>query len=139
MYGIITADEENGNLYKNVYMQDGGQAINLRLRNSGGLYQGDRVRVYLPGCTLNQYNGVLQIDSVDVDNNVVKQSTLNVVEPLVMTIAELNASHLNGYGLDTLQSMLVRIPNVEFVLDEACYGQPYADACLLYTSPSPRD
>jgi Family of unknown function (DUF5689)/Domain of unknown function (DUF5017) len=128
VYGTITADEENGNLYKNVYMQDGGQAINVRLKSSGGLYQGDRVRIYLVGVTLNQYNGVLQLDSVDVDNNVVKQSTLNVVEPLVMTIAELNASHLNGYGLDTLQSMLVRIPDVEFVLDEACYGQPYADA-----------
>lgn len=128
VYGTITADEQNGNLYKNVYMQDGGQAINVRLKNSGGLYQGDRVRIYLPGTTLSQYNGVLQLDSVDVDNNVVKQSTLNHVEPLEMTIAELNASHLNGFGLDTLQSMLIRIVGVEFDQNDACNGLTYADA-----------
>ncbi|MFZ1686152.1 MAG: DUF5689 domain-containing protein [Flavobacteriales bacterium] len=128
VYGTVTGDEQNGNLYKNVYVQDGGQAVNVRLKNSGGLYQGDRIRIYLPGTTLNQYNGVLQIDSVDVDNNVVKQSTLNQVEPLELTIAELNASHLNSDGLDTLQSVLVRMQDVEFVQDEACNGLPYADA-----------
>lgn len=128
VYGTITADEQNGNLYKNVYMQDVGQAINVRLKNSGGLYQGDRVRIYLPGTTLSQYNGVLQLDSVDVDNNVVKQSTLNHVEPLEMTIAELNAPHLNGFGLDTLQSMLIRILGVEFDQNDACNGLTYADA-----------
>lgn len=128
VYGTITADEQNGNLYKNVYMQDGGQAINVRLKNSGGLYQGDRVRIYLPGTTLSQYNGVLQLDSVDVDNNVVKQSTLNHVEPLEMTISEIQA--LPGGAMDTMQSRLIRIVGVEFNQDEACNGLTYADAVL---------
>jgi hypothetical protein len=73
VFAVVTADEQNGNLYKNVYVQDHTGAIQLRLVNSGGLYQGDSIRIYLPGTTLSLYQGMMQLDSVDVDNNVVKQ------------------------------------------------------------------
>lgn len=127
VYGTVTADETNGNLYKEVYLQDAGHAMNVRLRNSGGLYQGDRVRIYLPGTRLALYRGVMQLDSVDVDNNVVKQSTLNHVEPLDITLAEISALAQGG-ATDTLQSLLVRVSGVEFIEGEACTGLPYADA-----------
>ncbi|MEO8066116.1 MAG: DUF5689 domain-containing protein [Flavobacteriales bacterium] len=128
VYGTVTADEQNGNLYKNVYIQDAGQAINVRLKAGGGVYQGDRIRIYLPGTRLGVYNGVIQLDSVDADLNIVKQSTMNVVEPLELTIAELNVPRLDSNFFDTLQSVLIRLQDVEFIQDEACNGLPYADA-----------
>jgi hypothetical protein len=40
VYAVVTADERNGNLYKEVYVQDDSAAINVRLLFSGGLYPG---------------------------------------------------------------------------------------------------
>jgi len=119
VYAVVTADEQNGNLYKNIYIQDHTGAIVMRLLNSGGLYQGDSIRIYLPGTVLGSYAGMLQLDSVDVDNNVVKQATLVNKEPETVTLSQINSS---------LQGRLVRIENVEFALGEACNGVTYADA-----------
>ena len=63
VYGIITMDETDGNVYKNIYMQDHTGAVNVRMLSGGGVYQGDSVRIYLKGTILSKYNGVLQIDS----------------------------------------------------------------------------
>ncbi len=117
VYAVVTADEQNGNLYKEVYIQDGTAAINLRLLNSGGLYIGDSIRVYLPGAVLNSYNGMLQLDSIDVDNNVFKQATLVPKEPQTVTIAQITPA---------LQARLIRLDSVEFIVSEL--GSTYADA-----------
>jgi hypothetical protein len=117
VYGIITADETSGNLYKTIYMQDGTGAINLRLLTSGGVYQGDSVRLYLKGCVLSKYNGMIQIDSVNTDNNIIKQATGKVVVPQTVTISQINS---------TLQSRLIKIDDVEFSVTDA--GTTYADA-----------
>ena len=117
VYAIVTADEQSGNLYKNVYVQDATGAICLRLLNSGGLYQGDSIRIYLPGTVLSSYNQLLQLDSVDVDNNVVKQATLRQVEPLHVSVEEITPA---------LQSMLISVDSAEFVTSEL--GQTWADA-----------
>ncbi|WP_070136775.1 DUF5689 domain-containing protein [Crocinitomix algicola] len=106
VYGIITMDETDGNIYKNVYMQDHTGAVNVRMLNGGGLYEGDSVRIYLKGTILNQYNGVLQIDSVDVDLNVIKQSTNNGLTPEVVEIGEITALK---------ESQLVKLENVQFI------------------------
>jgi hypothetical protein len=118
VYAVVTADEQNGNLYKNIYVQDHTGAIQLRLMNSGGLYQGDSIRIYLPGTVLSAYNGMLQLDSVDVDNNVVKQATLVHKEPRTVTIAELNAVYAPVWS-HPLQGMLVRLHGVQFIASEA--------------------
>ena len=112
VYAVVTADEQNGNLYKNIYVQDHTGAIAVRLLFSGGLYQGDSIRIYLPGTVLSPYNGLMQIDSVDVDNNVVKQATGVHVAPTVTTLAALNSQA--GLG-GSLQSKLISLSGVEFV------------------------
>jgi hypothetical protein len=117
VYGVITADETSGNLYKNVFMQDATGAINLRLLTSGGVYQGDSIRLYLRNCVLSKYNGMLQIDSVNTDNNIIKQSTGKVVVPQTVTLSQINSS---------LQSRLIKIDSVEFIPTDA--GTTYADA-----------
>jgi hypothetical protein len=122
VYGVITADEQNGNLYKSVYMQDQTGAITLHLLNSGGLYQGDSIRIYLPGTVLSPYNGLMQIDSVDVDNNVVKQATGVYVAPTVTTISAL----LSGAGLGgSLQGKLIKIAGVQY--SDSTGNLTYAD------------
>ena len=106
IFGVITMDEQTGNIYKNVYIQDtSGAGMNLRLLASGGVIQGDSVRVSLKGTILTQFDGMLQLDSVDVDDNIVTQSTGNIVEPKTVTIAEINSS---------IQAQLIRLEGVEF-------------------------
>ena len=118
VYAVVNSDENDGNFYKNVYVQDATGGLCLRLLNSGGIYIGDSIRIYLPGTVLSPYNGLMQLDSVDVDKNVVKQATLVHIEPIVTTIDQLDpVAH---------QSMLVRLDSVEFVTAEAI-GSTWAD------------
>ncbi|HQF00693.1 MAG TPA: DUF6359 domain-containing protein [Bacteroidales bacterium] len=105
-YGVVVGDESSGNIYKNSYVQDSTGAINLRLINPGGLYVGDSIRIYLKGLTLSDYGGVRQLDSVDVDLNIVKLKTKINIEPKVVTIPELAGGKYN--------SQLIMLENVEF-------------------------
>ena len=119
VYAVVTADEQNGNLYRNIYVQDHTGAIQLRLQNPGGLYQGDSIRIYLPGTVLSSYTGMLQLDSVDVDNNVVKQATQVYKAPTTLTIPQITP------GLQGAQGHLVMLEKVQFVSEEL--GMTYAD------------
>lgn len=123
VYAVVTADETSGNLYKNVFIADGTGAIQLHLLNSGGLYVGDSIRINLNGTVLGEYNGQMQIDSVDVDNNIVKQATGTTVTPLTITVADLQT--------DTYESYLVSLNDVQFMSAEL--GQTYADAVGLFS------
>lgn len=116
MYVTVTMDETDGNIYKSVYIQDGTKAMNLRLLSGGGLYKGDSIRIDLKGTILNQYNGVMQLDSVDIDNNIVKQEVNINIEPLVVTLDQLNTN---------LQSRLIKIENVQFIAPQLT--STYAD------------
>lgn len=123
LYAVVTADEQNGNLYKNIYIQDHTGAMAIRLLNSGGLYQGDSIRIYLPGTVLSPYNGLMQIDSVSVDDNVVKQATGVQIAPRPTTISELTNTNFGLQG--PYQSMLIKLSGVQFA--DAELGQTYAD------------
>jgi hypothetical protein len=116
VYGVITMDENDGNIYKSVYMQDYTGGVNVRLLSSGGLYQGDSVRIALKDCYVSKYNGLLQLDSVNADVNVVKQSTMNVFNPEVVTIDQITTAK---------ESELIKIENVQFVQWEV--GEKFAD------------
>jgi hypothetical protein len=115
--GVVTMDETDGNIYKNIYMQDATGAINVRILSGGGLYQGDSIRIYLKGTILNKYNGVLQLDSVDVDNNVVKLDSDVDFAPQVTTIDQITPA---------MESKLIKLEDVQFVKYEI--GNTYADA-----------
>ncbi len=120
VYATVTSDESTGNFYKEAYIQDGTGAIKLRMLASGGLYQGDSVRVYLRGTVLTNYNGLLQLDSVDVDKNVIKQAVGRHVQPLAISVSEITPAH---------QSQLVRISDAEFMGNEL--GTTWANAVAL--------
>ena len=70
VFGYITMSDKIGNIYKSAYLQGGAdddKAINLHLLSSGGIYEGDYVRVNLKGLVLGDYSGMIQLDSVHVD------------------------------------------------------------------------
>lgn len=121
MFAVVTMDEQSGNIYKEAYIQDETGAINLRLLSSGGLYQGDSVRVFLKGTVLSTYNQMMQLDSVDVDNNIIKQATKKDRQPDVYTdISQVTTGQ---------QAKLIKIENVQFVASEL--GNTYADGINL--------
>lgn len=128
LYCVVTADEQNGNLYRNVYVQDNTGGMVLRLKNSGGLYQGDSIRIHLPGTTLSAYQGLLQIDSVDVDDNIVKQATNVWIQPQTVTIGQLS----EALSLTSpMQGRLIRLENVQFIGTDT--SKTYANAVAQAT------
>ena len=129
VYAVVTADEQNGNLYKNIYVQDHTGAMAVRLLFSGGMYQGDSIRIYLPGTVLSPYNGLMQLDSVNVDNNVVKQATGVSVAPTPTSISALIAQA--GLG-GNLQGKLITLSGVQFVdsLGNLSYADPVTQQTL---------
>lgn len=117
LYCTVIADETSGNFYKESYVRDATGAIHLRLVASGGLYVGDSIRINLKGATLTQYQGVLQLDSINVDKMVAKQKTGLNPSPLTLSITQIN---------DTYLSQLIRLNNVEFIPSDR--NQYFADA-----------
>jgi hypothetical protein len=83
------------------------------------LYEGDSIRINLNGAILSEYNGILQLDSVDVNKSVVKLKTGVQVTPVDVTMAQVLTD-------PTLESRLVRISNVEFSYMDV--GNTFADA-----------
>jgi hypothetical protein len=73
----------------------------------------------LNGAILSEYNGILQLDSVDVNKSVVKLKTGVQVTPVDVTMAQVLTD-------PSLESRLVRISNVEFSYLDA--GNTFADA-----------
>jgi len=117
VYGTVTMDESDGNLYKSTYIQDGNHAINIRMLSAGGLYIGDSIRIDLKGSILSAYNGVLQIDSVHVDNQITKLAVDRDLTPLTVSVSDVNAN---------LQSRLIKLENVQFIYPQL--EMTYADA-----------
>lgn len=117
VYAVVTMDEESGNIYKESYIQDATGAIQMRLQNTGGLYVGDSIRVNLKGTVLGNYRGMMQLDSVDVDNNIVKQETNQHLSPEVVNINDLDSSY---------QAKLIKLEGVQFSPQE--FGLTFADA-----------
>ena len=121
VYGIITADEVSGNLYKAAFMQDRatGAAIELYLNAVSGVRIGDSVRIYLKDVTYAMYNNLPQLSNFEADGHIVILANNKPIEPKLTTIAEVNAgNHL---------AQLIRLENVRFTeqntfADPTTYG-----------------
>ncbi len=114
---LVTMDETSGNIYKQVYAKDSaGQAICVKLLASGGLYQGDLIRLNLKGATLDASNNQLQIDSVDTDLEVVKISTGNIILPELIPLQQVDTG---------FESRLIKLDHIEFL--DAAKGKTFGD------------
>jgi hypothetical protein len=126
IYGIVTADEKGGNFYKQIYVQDSTGAILLNLLSSGGVYRGDSVRLALKGARLIYSNGMYQLDSMNVDNNIFKQAAGKTVTPKTVTLNDLQSVP------EKLKGVLVKVNNVQFSCSDV--GSTYADAVTFSTA-----
>ena len=121
VYGIITADEVSGNLYKAAFMQDRatGAAIELYLNAVSGVRIGDSVRIYLKDVTYAMYNNLPQLSNFEADGHIVILANNKPIEPALATIDEITqGKYLAG---------LVRLENVKFteqntLADPTTYG-----------------
>lgn len=104
VYGVVTADETSGNLYKASFIQDGDAAIELYMKSTSGLRIGDSVRVYLKGATLSEYSGTPQIQDLDPNNITILKNNITV-EP-----EEISTLDVNSYYI----CHLVKFNHVEF-------------------------
>ncbi len=117
LYAVVTMDESTGNLYKNIYVQDATGAINVRLFSSGSVKNGDSIRIYLRNTVVGQFSGMVQLDSVDTDQNIIKLANNRHVTPQAVQISDIDQS---------MQSKLVVLDSVEFTSSHA--GETWADS-----------
>jgi hypothetical protein len=116
VYAVVTMDDKSGNIYKNAYIQDATKGINLRLLSSGGIYEGDSILLNLRDLVLSDYNGMLQLDSVHVDNNILKLKTGVYVVPEKVRIGQITDWHV---------SRLIEVEDVQFINSDV--GNIYAN------------
>jgi len=125
VFAVVTMDDKNGNIYKTAYIQDQTGAIALHLDASGGLYQGDSIRIQLNGLKVGQYENLFQIDATDgngftMDNYITKLDTKIETTPeeevrndtVPITILDIIS------GMDYYQCRLVKLNDVQFILSD---------------------
>ncbi len=129
----VTADESSSNIYKTVYVEDATGGLQIKLVEAGGLAVGDKLRINLNNLILNDYSNVIQIDSVNLQKNVVKLSSGNPVTPTKVTFNQLlnvksytTSANTNTFEISPYQSRLVTVDTVEFMAGDK--NKPFADA-----------
>lgn len=135
--GWVIANDESGNYYKTIVIQDASGGIDIRI-NTNGLYNdypvGQKVYVKCQGLYMSDYNRLIQLGgSVGTDNNgnpilngieealfqehILKGNEFQLLEPEVVTVSDLS---------DARVSTLVKLENVQFSDREL--ANTYADA-----------
>ncbi|HMU45717.1 MAG TPA: DUF5689 domain-containing protein [Chitinophagaceae bacterium] len=126
--GVVVANDKSGNLYKEIYIQDGTAGINLLL-DANGLYNsfpvGRKVYVKCNGLCISDYNRLVQLGvkatvagtpSIEaiasnlIDKYVIGGTLNNTVTPKVVTVSQLTTSMQ-----DSLLGTLIQLNNYEFV------------------------
>ena len=108
VYGIVTADEVSGNLYKVIFIQDraSGAAIELKLNATSGVRIGDSIRVYLKDAIFDKYHNLPQLSGFGPDGHIIILANNRPIEPALTTIAGIKGGqYLCG---------LVRLEDVSF-------------------------
>ena len=116
VYGIVTADEQSGNLYKSAYIQDRatGAALQLYLNAVSGVRIGDSIRLYLKDVTFDMYHGLPQLSNFGPDGHIIILANNRPITPALTTLSNILAGqHLAG---------LVRLEGVSFVDQEGTFA-----------------
>ncbi|MDD4087145.1 MAG: choice-of-anchor J domain-containing protein [Bacteroidales bacterium] len=117
VYAIVSMDEASGNIYKNAYIQDKTHAINLRLKETSGLRAGDSIRVYLKNTILSDYNGLMQLDNVQADSNIIILANQKHLTPEIVTIEQIKSGNFNA--------KLIQLQDVQFIAGDTAL--PFAE------------
>ena len=122
--GIVTADEQSGNLYKAIFIQDrkSGKAIELMMNTSSAARIGDSVRVFLDkNLMVNNYHNLPQIVGIDgkgfsPDGHLIIYPFNDPIEPATVTIADIKTGNFTAG--------LVKLNDVEFVEQGSAFCNP---------------
>lgn len=126
--GIVVANDKSGNFYKQLFIQDTTGAIQL-LVDATSLYGsypvGRRVFVRCNGLCISDYNNTIQlgvkatvggvpslegIPAASVNDHLIGGSLNNPVEPITVTLNDLNTSMQNRYI-----NALIKLEDYEFI------------------------
>jgi hypothetical protein len=110
VYATVSMDEVSGNIYRNIFVEDGTGGINVRMDFATDVREGDSIRLALKGTILSSYNNMLQLDSVVFGKNLVFQTKADGVEPHTTSIPDILAGGL--------QARLIRLEHVQFASGE---------------------
>lgn len=136
--GIVVADDESGNFFKNIVIQDETGGIAIRL-NSTGLYNdfpvGRKVFLLAKNLYIGDYNGLHQVngsadaalEEVLIPEHVIGAERGQPVTPKVVTMAELQ----NTTFYNSLINTLIQINDVQFAQADA--GETYANAITQFS------
>jgi len=136
--GVVIADDQSGNFFKNIVIQDETGGIAIRL-NSTGLYNdfpvGRKVFLLAKNLYIGDYNGLHQVNgSVDaaleevlIPEHVIGAERDQTVAPKVVTMAELQNTTL----YNSLVNTLIQINDVQFAQADA--GATYANAVTQFS------
>ena len=136
MEGVVVANDQSGNYYRTLVLQDGSGGIDLRI-NATDLYNdypvGRRLYIKLQGLILGDYNGLIQLGASTYQSNgftnlsgiedvlreeiILKGALDQETSPSVKTINELTDNDI---------STLIRLEDVQFVRGDD--GVSFADA-----------
>ncbi|MFT4660768.1 MAG: hypothetical protein ACI8XB_001036 [Patiriisocius sp.] len=119
LYANVSVDEASGNLYREVYIDDGTNAIILRLDNPGGLDKGDSIQINLTNLIVTEFAGTMQLGEANAVDDVVILENNVFVEPELVTLSEVVANP------EAYEAKLLKFENVEFSSSDL--GTTYAD------------
>lgn len=139
--GVVIADDESGNFYKTIVIQDETAGIEVKL-NSVGLFNdypiGREVFIRCRGLVISDYNGLVQLGGGTYDDN--GQTRLSGIEetllkdylvagkrdqfvtPKAKSIKDINTNDM---------STLIQLTDVQFIQSDA--GETYADPITQFS------
>jgi len=125
--GVVVADDESGNFYKSIVIQDATAGILIRMDDQELFKKypvGRRLFIKLGGLWLGEYNGLIQLGGTQAVGNpnevdyivssifdkVILRGTYgNEVTPVDVTFSQMNSSY---------QNMLIRLSDVQFIVGD---------------------
>lgn len=115
LYCLVLSDEVSGNFYQQIFVRDeAGDAIQLNITESGGIYIGDQIRINLNKLNVVLANSMIYLDSVNIAKSVVKLSSGNTVLPKQVTVSDILTYSASPTNSASSQSQLVQLSGVEF-------------------------
>ena len=114
VYATVTMDESQGNIYKQIYVQDSTDAILLVFNAPARLKVGDSVRIDLKGTTVEISHDAYQISTLSSSANVAILARGRFIEPEPLTLEQVNSR--------LFDSRLVKVDGVEFRDDSTVWG-----------------
>lgn len=116
---VVAADETSGNIFEELYVQDGTGSLHLVMTDNSNFLVGDKIRVNLKGLDIgvNGQSNMIEIDSINYEKQIVKTASNQPVKITPITLGQITSANF---------SQLVSISNVGFIP---------ADTAKLWSDP----